>query len=199
MANIRWRQSVVSKTSFRDLTFVNCDFGGTTFEYCTFDGAVFVNCVLSDVNFVGCTIHSAPEWQFSNEQWAELDDKIREPLVEDPPTFTLTISEGTAQDITALLAIADSDRATTLSTTLGESLAGVVPGLESAVTDHRRPGYERPPTPRTAGGTRWAGDVRRTTQLTYLPAMRLCWGRKSCPAAHRWDIPRDLRADSRYV
>lgn len=167
VANIRWRQSVISKTVFRDLTFVNCDFAGTTFDGCTFDGAVFVNCVLSDVNFVRCTIRRAPQWQFSNEQWDTLKPETREPLVELPPTFTLPVSKNTARDMTALLGVADSDCSTTLSSPpSGESWAVVLPQVEASLIGHdAQPEEVGPELPKVRGGLVMCGG--RLSSLTF--------------------------------
>ena len=161
VVNVRWKQCVVEKTTFKDVSFVNCDFAGSTFRDCVFDGAVFVNCVLDDVDFVGCAVLGAPTWRYSNEQWKELDADVRRPWTEDPPTFTVPVSDQFAARLTT-----EQSRPEVLTPLqlVSPPSGAVVASVEASALQTASKGPE-PELPLTRGGLVMCGG--RLSSLTF--------------------------------
>ena len=56
LVNLRWRGGSIVETSFRQLSFINCDLRGALFAQCRFEGVSFVNCLLDGLMLSDCLI-----------------------------------------------------------------------------------------------------------------------------------------------
>jgi hypothetical protein len=96
VANLNWRECLISQTKFRNIVFLNADFTGSRFDSCTFEGVTFINCLLDDAHFDYCRIISPADLAPVERKTDNTKEKIRL-----APSFMVEAPEQTVRDFAA--------------------------------------------------------------------------------------------------